>query len=79
MRPKSTSFDLPSTYDVKVHLHNQFVLYMKSLKEEIKVIKFYLIFGQDLLTMYWGRRLQERFQLRRMAGQQIIRKWDSKA
>jgi hypothetical protein len=45
MRPKSTSFDLPSAYDVKVHLHNQFVIYMKGLKEEIKVSKTSLIFG----------------------------------
>jgi len=37
MRPKSTTLDLPSSYDVKVHLHNQFVKYMKSLKEDIAV------------------------------------------
>jgi len=37
MRPKSTTADLPSTYDVKVNLHNQFVKHMKTLKEEIIV------------------------------------------
>lgn len=37
MRPKSTSADLPSAYDVKVHLHNQFVKHMKALKEDITV------------------------------------------
>jgi len=37
MRPKSTTKDLPSSYDVKVHLHNQFVKHMKSLKEDITV------------------------------------------
>ncbi|KAH9953322.1 hypothetical protein BGW80DRAFT_1188020, partial [Lactifluus volemus] len=37
MRPKSTTFDLPSAYDVKVYLHNQFVRHMKALKAEITV------------------------------------------
>ncbi|KAF8256514.1 hypothetical protein EI94DRAFT_1645154 [Lactarius quietus] len=37
MRPKSTSADLPSSYDVKVHLHNQFVKHMRQLKAEITV------------------------------------------
>jgi len=29
--------DLPSSYDVKVYLHNQFVKHMKELKEAIVV------------------------------------------
>ena len=37
MRPKSTTSDLPSTYDVKVYLHNEFVKHMGKVKEEIKV------------------------------------------
>ncbi len=37
MRPKSTPSDLPSSYDVSVHIHNQFVKHMKELKEEIQV------------------------------------------
>jgi len=37
MRPKSTSADLLSAYDVKVHLHNQFVKHMKALREDIMV------------------------------------------
>jgi hypothetical protein len=37
MRPKATTADLPSSYDAKVHLHNQFVKRMQSLKEEIVV------------------------------------------
>jgi hypothetical protein len=40
MRPKSTTHDLPSSYDVKVHIHNEFVKYMKGLKEEIRVSNF---------------------------------------
>ena len=40
MRPKSTTADLPSTHDVKVHLHNEFVKYMKDLKESIIVSGF---------------------------------------
>ena len=37
MRPKSTTSDLPSTYDVKVYLHNEFVKRMGKVKEEITV------------------------------------------
>jgi len=37
MRPKSTMANLPSTYDVKLNLHNQFVKHMKALKGEITV------------------------------------------
>jgi hypothetical protein len=36
MRPRSTTSDLPSTHDVKVYLHNEFVKHMKDLKDEIK-------------------------------------------
>jgi hypothetical protein len=32
MRPKSTTSDLPTSYDVKVHIHNHFVKHMKQLK-----------------------------------------------
>ncbi|KAF8971661.1 hypothetical protein BDZ97DRAFT_1650849, partial [Flammula alnicola] len=39
MRPKSTTFDLPSSYDVKVYLHNQFVKHMTELKATITVSK----------------------------------------
>ncbi|KAG6905216.1 hypothetical protein DXG01_004119 [Tephrocybe rancida] len=35
MRPKATSADLPSTYDVKVHIHNEFVKWLKELKDDI--------------------------------------------
>jgi hypothetical protein len=37
MRLKSTTLDLLSTHDVNVHLHNEFVKYMKELNEEITV------------------------------------------
>lgn len=37
MRPRSTTLDLPTSHDVKVHLHNEFVMHMRALKEEIKV------------------------------------------
>src|ERR1700678_4438447 len=37
MRPQSNTSDLPSSYDVKVHLHNQFVEHMKELKDDIIV------------------------------------------
>ena len=37
MRPKSTSCDLPSSYDVKVQLHNKFVKHIGELKDAISV------------------------------------------
>jgi hypothetical protein len=37
MRPKSTTKDLPSSYSVKIHLHNEFVKHIASLKAEITV------------------------------------------
>jgi len=37
MRPKSTMIDLPSSYDMKVYLHNKFVQHIMELEEEIKV------------------------------------------
>ncbi|GLB40087.1 hypothetical protein LshimejAT787_0705970 [Lyophyllum shimeji] len=35
MRPKSTSKDLPSTYDVGVFLHNEFIEHLKIVRESI--------------------------------------------
>jgi hypothetical protein len=49
MRPKSTTHDLPSSYDVKTHIHNEFVRYMKKLKEEICVSNFTTL---DLERLY---------------------------
>jgi len=37
MRPKSTTADLPSSYDVRIHLHNQFVKRIAELKQDITV------------------------------------------
>ena len=37
MRPRSTTSDLPSSYNVKVHIHNQFVRHMQMVKEAITV------------------------------------------
>jgi hypothetical protein len=49
MRPILTNSDLPSTYNVKIHLHNQFVKHMKKLKEEIIVSDGFL-FGKKKKT-----------------------------
>jgi hypothetical protein len=43
MRPKSTTSDLPTGYDAKVYIHNQFVKRIKGLKEEITVSHFTLV------------------------------------
>ena len=37
MRPKLMTTDFPSSYNVKVHLYNEFVQHMKGLKEAIMV------------------------------------------
>jgi hypothetical protein len=42
MRPKSTTLDLPSSHDVKVYIHNEFVKHMAELKQEITVSSSYL-------------------------------------
>jgi hypothetical protein len=42
MRPKSTTLDLPSSYDVKVYLHNEFVKHIGDLKEQITVSSHFI-------------------------------------
>jgi len=37
MRPKSTTADLPTAYDVKVHIHNEFTKHMQQVKLDIMV------------------------------------------
>jgi hypothetical protein len=37
MRPRTTATDLPSTHDVTIFIHNQFISLVKTLKEEILV------------------------------------------
>ena len=49
IRPKSTTADFPSSYDVKVHLHNEFVQHMKGLKEAITVSVCHLISARTYL------------------------------
>ena len=49
MRPKSTLLDLPSSYDVKLYIHNQFVKHIKCLKEEITVREF-ILYNYKVLT-----------------------------
>jgi len=51
MRLKSTSLDLPSpsSYDVKLYIHKQFVKHIKCLKEEITVREF-ILYNYKVLT-----------------------------
>jgi hypothetical protein len=37
MRPITKTSELPSTHNVKVHIHNQFVLNLEGLKKQIQV------------------------------------------
>ena len=39
MRPKTSQNDLPSTHDLVVYIHNEFVAWMKKLKDEMLVNK----------------------------------------
>ena len=37
MRPKAEQQDIPSTHDVATYIHNEFVKWLKELKDEIQV------------------------------------------
>ncbi|KAF8222795.1 hypothetical protein L208DRAFT_1320558, partial [Tricholoma matsutake] len=37
MRPKSILLNLPTTYDVIKHLHNEFIRWIDQLKQDIEV------------------------------------------
>ena len=50
MRPKSTTTDLPSSYDVKIQLHNKFVKHIRGLKDKISVSKSLSLKGGRVLT-----------------------------
>jgi hypothetical protein len=45
MRPRATKDDLPSTYDVKKHLHNEYAVWIAKLKSDIEV--------SDHLSVHW--------------------------
>jgi hypothetical protein len=51
MRPKPTTSDLPTLHKVKIHIHNQFVKHMASVKEQIMVNVFQFV-CDDVLTTY---------------------------
>lgn len=59
MRPKSTTSDLPTSYDVKIHIHNEFVKQIKQLGLDIAVSLEICQF-EKLLTTYPSRRPQEK-------------------
>jgi hypothetical protein len=77
MRPKSTDSDLPSSHDIKVHLHNEFVKHMKELKEEIKV-SFFSLQNARNFNLHILRRLLEKYPSPKMDGQQIQQRWGSR-
>src|SRR5271155_3529317 len=52
MRPRSTISDLPSTHDVKVHLHNEFVKHIKSLKAAITISKLQWQIDLNVLDLH---------------------------
>ena len=68
MRPKATTSDLPSTYNTKVYLHNQFVKHIQKLKEDITIRK--LPPHQYEVDTYLSRQLQGKFQSLQTGGQQ---------
>ncbi|KAF8442871.1 hypothetical protein L210DRAFT_3397292 [Boletus edulis BED1] len=37
MRPNATKADIPSTHDISVYVHNEFIDFIKQLKVEIQV------------------------------------------
>jgi hypothetical protein len=43
MRPQTKASELPSAHDIKVHIHNQFVLHLEDVKKQIQVRYDHLI------------------------------------
>jgi hypothetical protein len=71
MRPKSTGRDLPSRHDVEVHIHNEFVDWLKTLKCDIMVINIHMC-PPKLLRLTLKRRMHlEKSQPPQMGGQPI--------
>ena len=54
MRPKSMLKDLPTTYDVTNHLHNEFVKWLAQLKEDIDVRAYTQVFRGPRLTNFYS-------------------------
>ena len=75
MRPKATTSDFPSTHDVKVYLHNQFVKHIHKLKEDVTVRN--LPPHQRNVDTYLSRQLRGRFQSLQMGGQLTPQRQDS--
>ena len=72
MRLKATTSNLPSTYDAKVYLHNQFVKHIQMLKEDITVRK--LPPHQHKVDMYLSRQLQGKFPSLQMVGRPTLQR-----
>jgi hypothetical protein len=72
MRPRATKMDVPSTHDVKVHLHNECVDWLKGIKKDILVSCTASELESPLLTNL--RQHQGKFRLLPMGGQQTIRR-----
>jgi len=73
MRPKSTTSDLPSSYGVKVHLHNKFVKHIASLKKEI-IVSNLSVSLFTIVNTYLHRQPPERSQSLKMDGQPTQRR-----
>ena len=52
MRPKTMCKDLPSRYDIEVHIHNEFVAWLKTLKSEILVNSRFFVQLVVLTSIY---------------------------
>ena len=71
MRPRATNLDLPTSHEVKVHLHNECVKWLKDLKKDVNVSCTTSDSSLDISRVLC-RQHQERFQLLLMDGQQTI-------
>jgi len=72
MRPKTTRKDLPSRHDIEVHIHNEFVDWLKILKTEI-LVSNKTAFLQVVLTFIHRKPSARSHQLQ-MGGQQTTQK-----
>jgi hypothetical protein len=73
MRPKTMRKDLPSRHDIEVYIHNEFVAWLKSLKNDI-LVSIAPSFFKMLELTFMHRKPQVVSRRLRMGGQQTTRK-----
>jgi len=77
MRITTTNADLPTMNDVEKYLHNEFIGWLKGLKNDIKVSDWFLPEEQKRLTAAYFRLHRGKSRQQRMVGQLAQRRLGS--